>query len=117
MSPIHTRVAAIYEEMVRKKKSNDLHGHAGLDADTVQLRPGLGRDQESRHKGSVFVVLSFMFVNIAISCQNRKDSGKKSHPEQGLPLHLPKPPADNPPQPLGPIGVDHLLAARALDGG
>ena len=42
-------LAAVDQERIGKAGGDDLHGHAGFDADAVELRPRLGRNQESGH--------------------------------------------------------------------
>ena len=42
-------LAPIDKERIGKTGGDDLHGHAGFDADAVELRPRLGRNQESGH--------------------------------------------------------------------
>ena len=46
---IDDRLATVDEERIGETGGDDLHGHAGFDADAVKLRPRLGRDQESGH--------------------------------------------------------------------
>ena len=46
---INNRLATVDEERIGETGGDDLHGHAGFDADAVELRPRLGRNQESGH--------------------------------------------------------------------
>ena len=49
LESIDDGLTAVDQERIGKAGSDDLHGHAGFDADAVKLRPRLGRDQESGH--------------------------------------------------------------------
>ena len=42
-------LASVDQERIGKAGGDDLHGHAGFDADAIELRPRLGRNQESGH--------------------------------------------------------------------
>ena len=53
---IDNRLAAVDQERIGETGGDDLHGHAGFDADAVELRPRLGRNQESWHYKLVLVV-------------------------------------------------------------
>lgn len=46
---IDNRLAAVDQERIGKADGDDLHGHAGFDADAVELCPRLGRNQEFGH--------------------------------------------------------------------
>ena len=47
---IDDRLAAVDQERIGKAGGDDLYGHAGFDADTIELCPRLGCDQESWHR-------------------------------------------------------------------
>ena len=46
---INNLLAAVDQKRIGEAGGDDLHGHAGFDADAVELRPRLGRNQESGH--------------------------------------------------------------------
>lgn len=71
---IDDRLASIDQERIGKTGGDDLHGHAGFDADAVKLRPRLGRNQESGHMLiSVSGFAKKLAVNIIKSCRSCND--------------------------------------------
>ena len=68
---IDNRLSAVDQERIGKASGDDLHGHAGFDADAVELRPRLGRNQEFGHMFiSVCGSPKMLAINIMISCHS-----------------------------------------------